>query len=155
MAEAASELAERAVRCEWPNDLISDEAKVGGILGASSVLGGRMSHVILGLGVNLVAPPEVPGSGGIGEELDDMELLTCFLANFKNGYLPEDPGFAEHVGDRWRSVNITLGREVSATALDGSVVSGTAVDLDERGGLLIKTERGVVTVAFGDVARLD
>jgi biotin-(acetyl-CoA carboxylase) ligase len=44
---------------------------------------------------------------------------------------------------------------VRATTAGGAVVEGEAVDLDERGGLVVRTPTGVQVVWFGEVERLE
>lgn len=41
------------VRLKWPNDLLCKSKKLGGILCEASFIGNEMSHVILGIGINL------------------------------------------------------------------------------------------------------
>lgn len=41
------------VRLKWPNDLVHSGKKLGGILCEASFIGNEMSHVILGIGINL------------------------------------------------------------------------------------------------------
>jgi BirA family transcriptional regulator, biotin operon repressor / biotin---[acetyl-CoA-carboxylase] ligase len=150
MAEAASELSDRAVRCTWPNDLLVEGAKVGGILGETAIRAGRLDHVVVGVGVNLDPPDGVPGAGAIGP-VDEEALLSGFLQRFRS--LVEGP--SEEIVSRWRSISDTLGRPVRATTVGGDMVRGVAADLDETGALLIDTDGGRVTVASGEVRRLD
>ena len=149
MAEAASELSTREVRCKWPNDLMTGEAKVGGILGEAEVEAGRIAHLVLGVGVNLDEPEDVVGAGAIGH-LEEEVLLTAFLERFRS--MIEGP--PEEVVSRWRAVSATLGRRVEATTVGGDTASGVAADIDETGALLIETDRGVVRVAFGEIQHL-
>jgi BirA family transcriptional regulator, biotin operon repressor / biotin---[acetyl-CoA-carboxylase] ligase len=149
MAEAASQLSTQEVRCKWPNDLLVDELKVGGILGEAEVEAGRIEHVVVGIGVNLGAPQDVPGARAIGD-VDAEALLTVFLRRFLS--LMEGPP-GEILG-RWRAASATLGRRVDATAVDGDTASGVAVDLDETGALLIDTGEGLARVAFGEIRHL-
>jgi biotin-(acetyl-CoA carboxylase) ligase len=51
-------------------------------------------------------------------------------------------------------VSATLGQEVEAARADGSRERGRATALDERGGLVIETAGGPVTVVFGEIAHL-
>jgi len=154
MAEAASELGDREVGCKWPNDLTVEGAKVGGILAESEIAAGTVRHVVLGLGVNLGEPPPgVPGAGAL-EGVDPGELLEGFLGRFRRGYRSDEPGFAEVVLDPYRERSDTLGRRIRATAIDGRVVEGLAVGLDQRGGLVVETDDDRATIAFGDVQHL-
>ncbi|MGH7540260.1 MAG: biotin--[acetyl-CoA-carboxylase] ligase [Gemmatimonadota bacterium] len=148
-AEAGSSLSPREVRCKWPNDLIVGGSKVGGVLGESRISGGRVDHVVIGLGVNLELPEAVPGAGALGG-VSAEALLTDFLSRFRT--LAE--GRPEEILDRWREVSDTLGRHVEATTVGGDTVRGVAADLDEDGSLLVETGVGVVPVAFGEVEHL-
>ena len=150
MAEAASEVSGLEVRCKWPNDLMTDEAKVGGILGEAEVTAGRIGHVVLGIGVNLAAPEDVEGAGAIGD-VDEEAVLRGFLRRFRS--LLEGP--ADEILRSWRAISATLGRRVEATTVGGDSVQGIAADLDETGALLIETDAGRRRVAFGEVHHLD
>jgi len=149
MAEAATEVSGLEIRCKWPNDLMTGESKVGGILGEVEVTAGRIGHVVLGIGVNLDAPEDVEGAGAIGP-VDDEALLGGFLQRLRS--LLE--GSAEEIVRRWRAISATLGRRVEATTVGGETVRGVAADLDETGALLIDTADGRVRVAFGEIRHL-
>jgi BirA family biotin operon repressor/biotin-[acetyl-CoA-carboxylase] ligase len=149
MAEAASELSKREIRCKWPNDLMMGGSKVGGILGEAEVEAGRIGHLVLGIGVNLDEPEGVAGAGAIGN-IDEEALLTAFLQRFRS--MIEGP--PEEILGRWRAVSATLGRRVEATTVGGDTASGVAADLDETGALLIESGEGVVRVAFGEIQHL-
>ena len=149
MAEAASELSGREIRCKWPNDLMWGDSKVGGILGEAEVEAGRIGHVVVGIGVNLDVPEDVPGAGALGT-VDAEALLTSFLRRLRSMI----DGPTEEILGRWRAVSATLGRRVEATTVDGDTVSGVAADLDRTGALLIDTSGGIARVAFGEIRHL-
>jgi BirA family biotin operon repressor/biotin-[acetyl-CoA-carboxylase] ligase len=154
MAEACTELSDRDVRCRWPNDLIVGDAKLGGVLAESAVDGERLRHVVLGVGVNLEAPASVAGAEGLGASVEPLGLLTRFLIAFRSTYELEPDAFAPATIARWMSVSVTLGREVVATSLDGDRVTGEAVGIDARGALIVRTAKGPVTVASGELLHL-
>jgi len=58
------------------------------------------------------------------------------------------------VRDAWLPMAATIGRRVEATTTTGETVRGRAVGIDARGGLLIASDAGGATVAFGDVRHL-
>lgn len=152
-AAAARETAGVAVRCKWPNDLVVEGAKVGGILAESSVASDRIRHVVVGLGVNLEAPAGVEGAGGIGAA-DPAALLAAYVASLRAAYRPAAPGFGSEVREAWRAVADTLGREVEAAGIDGGRIRGIAVDVDETGGLVLETPAGPVSISSGEVEHL-
>jgi BirA family biotin operon repressor/biotin-[acetyl-CoA-carboxylase] ligase len=98
-------------------------------------------------------PPGVPGAGAL-QGVDPGELLEGFLSRFRRGYRSDEPGFAEGALDPYRERSVTLGRRIRANAIDGTVVEGLAVDLDQRGGLVVETDDDRATIAFGDVQHL-
>jgi BirA family biotin operon repressor/biotin-[acetyl-CoA-carboxylase] ligase len=150
MADAASGLAALEVRCKWPNDLLVEDTKVGGILAESDLEGGVVQHVVVGIGLNVDPPDEVAGVAGIGD-VDEEALLRAFLRMLASS-LAEGP---DAILEAWRSRSDTLGGRVEATTVDGTVVRGVAADVDDRGGLLVDTESGPVTVTFGEIHHLD
>ena len=153
LAEAARSLGARA-GCKWPNDLMTPGGKAGGILAEAVVSGDTLRHVVIGTGVNLgVAPSGVPGATAL-PGVAPAPLLGRYLAAFARRYAPGDAGFADGVLAAARAVSVTLGREVEAERADGETVTGTAVDLDAEGGLVVDTARGRVTLAFGEVVHV-
>ncbi len=153
MAEAGGALAGAGVRCKWPNDLLVGEAKVGGILTEAQVTGDLLDYVVLGLGVNLEVPEGIVGAAGLGA-VAPMDLLTAFLVAFREGYRPSEAGFSSEVVRRWTRISSTLGREVETARAQGPAVRGTAVSVDELGGLVIDTATGSVSVTSGEVVHL-
>ncbi|HWC72207.1 MAG TPA: biotin--[acetyl-CoA-carboxylase] ligase [Actinomycetota bacterium] len=151
-AEAAREITGREVRCKWPNDLVTGEGKVGGVLAESSVGGDEVRWVVIGSGVNLAAP-EVEGAAGLGD-VDEASLLGGFLSRFRSAYESVPNELASEVVARWSAVSSTLGRMVAAIATDGTRREGEAVAVDRSGRLVIETSEGRVIVASDEVEHL-
>jgi BirA family biotin operon repressor/biotin-[acetyl-CoA-carboxylase] ligase len=153
-AEASTKIAGVDIRCKWPNDLMLGEAKMGGILAESAVGGAAIRHVVVGVGINLVAPAGLPGAAGLGAGVDPMALLSDFLRRFVTTYVEggSAPGFSEDVRARWRAVAATPGRQIEVARVGAETVRGRALGVDERGGLVIELEDGGrVTVRTGEV----
>lgn len=143
---------------KWPNDIVVGERKCGGILAESDVSGGAVRHVVLGIGVNVSAGPEdlpeeiraTATSLSIeGARIDRDDLLTGFLGSLRVRL--QAAGFPQGVVEAYRSHCRTLGRRVRATTTSGDRVQGRAVDVDERGSLLVERDGRVERVAFGEV----
>ena len=133
---AAAEACARGVRLKWPNDLVLDERKLGGIL--AEIRGDR---ALVGIGINLSWAPE--GAAMLGE---DREPLL-------NRLLPLVASWAEAssqaVLQRWRELSWTLGQQVRVE-IGGEVIEGLAEDVAEDGALLVGGRR----VIAGDVTRV-
>ncbi len=155
MSRACAEAGATGVRCKWPNDLLVGERKVGGILTEAGISGGEVEHVVLGVGVNLGAAPDVEGAGAL-PGVDPVELLGFFLAELWSdyGHGGRRRDFAERVVERYRGVCSTLGRRVRATTRAGAVVEGTARDVDVDGALVVEAGGRSVTVGFGEIQHL-
>jgi BirA family biotin operon repressor/biotin-[acetyl-CoA-carboxylase] ligase len=154
MAEAIRAVTGRRVRCKWPNDLLFDDAKVGGVLLESSVAGSELRYVVVGVGVNLDPPEGVEGAAGIGDA-SLRDLLAAFLERFESVYDAVEPSFPERVRIAWLPVADTIMRVVEATTTDGRTVTGRAVGLDDFGALRLSTDTGEVKVGFGEIHQLD
>lgn len=153
MARACLELADQRTACKWPNDILVAGRKAGGIIAESRVERGVFAHVVLGVGVNLGDPPaEIPDAGAV--DAPDDELLEAFLSAFVRAYQPAHPAFAGGVVAAYREVCATLDTRVRATTGAG-VIEGEAVELDERGGLVVRTSSGDEVVRFGAVEHLE
>ncbi|MBB5233777.1 biotin--[acetyl-CoA-carboxylase] ligase [Deinococcus budaensis] len=134
---------------KWPNDLLTpDGRKLAGILLEADLRGEEARRAVLGIGVNVHAAPE--GAAHLGEfvpGLSRADLLARVLAELER-CLAASP---DAVLEAWRRSNVTLGREVHVTTGRGTL-SGTALDLDPGGSLLVLTPEGqTVPVHAGDV----
>lgn len=145
---------------KWTNDLVCGKKKLGGILTELSLDGkGNVEFAIIGIGINCEKPKDLP------TELQDTvtsvqdisdgcttEKLTAKLieALWKMDIML----FTDkcRIMDTYRRLCITLGKEVKVIRGD-CVDFGTALDLDEDGGLLIRFRDGSKKyVASGEVS---
>lgn len=160
MAEACAEVGGIRVRCKWPNDLVVGERKLGGLLAEAETVAGTVRSLVLGIGVNLTMeegdfPPPVVGRATSlvleGAEVAPDRLLRAFLLGFRTAYAPERTGFAAEAVEQYRHLCGTLGARVRATTTAGETVSGRALDVDDRGALVLDAGR----VAFGEIEHLE
>ena len=154
-AGAARECGASDAWCKWPNDLFVGESKAGGILAEARVAGGRVEHVVVGVGINVGEPPRgLPGAGAVVGAAEG-QLLEAFLRFFKHKYQPGHPAFQAAVVAGYGEVCRTIGKTVRATTVDGRLIEGTAVGLDDTGGLMIEAEGEAATVAFSEVLHVE
>jgi BirA family biotin operon repressor/biotin-[acetyl-CoA-carboxylase] ligase len=152
MASGAREVAELDVRCKWPNDLLLDDRKVGGILAESRVSSERIDHAIVGIGVNLDVPKNMDASG-MGD-VEPSALLAAFLRSFLSYYGSNASAFIKRVVAAYPQGSATIGREVEATTTDGRRVRGRAVGVDDAGSLAMDTPAGRLWITSGEVTHL-
>jgi BirA family transcriptional regulator, biotin operon repressor / biotin---[acetyl-CoA-carboxylase] ligase len=84
-----------------------------------------------------------------GASVDRHGLLTAFLGALRARL--DGDGFPRGVVEAYRPRCRTLGRRVRATTTSGNGVEGRAVDVDERGNLLVERDGRIERVSFGEV----
>lgn len=128
----------RSFGLKWPNDVLVDDRKLGGILAQRAAAGG----VVVGLGLNLAWAP--PGAGRLGPHVRPATTLAALLVAFDS--------LGDDVHEAYREALVTLGRTVSVELPDGRTVVGRAVDVDPHGRLVVRDDDGVTSVFdVGDV----
>lgn len=133
--QAATLLGDR-VMLKWPNDLLVDGEKVGGVL-----LEGRGSVVVAGCGLNLWWPDPPSGMAGSDETAPGPGRREEIAHGWAGGFLRSalDPSGVGFSLNDYRRRCVTIGRQVS-WGRDGRV--GRAVGIDDRGALLVEDAQG-------------
>ena len=129
---------------KWPNDLLKEGVKVGGILVERS---GEM--VIIGLGLNLWWPEAPDGMGALypDDPGEGRHLELGAVWGAETMHLFEDRGWPR---DEYLERCTTLGREINWEP-DGE---GTVLDVDESGALIVESGGERITVRSGEVHHL-
>lgn len=146
------------LRLKWPNDILINGAKVGGILVESSTPAPPATIVVVvGIGLNLVSAPEDLGRAATflarhGLVLSPQDAL-CFLAQAMTDWMriwDNGAGFPQ-VRAAWLERAGVIGEPLTINAAHGPV-SGTFAGIDESGALLLDDAFGrQMSFAFGDV----
>ena len=124
------------VRLKWPNDLILEDRKLGGVL--AELVAGR---ALVGIGINLTWAP--PGAAQLGA---DRELLLADLNRLIQTWAKEPAG---KILAAWRIRSWTLG-QIVRVELAGETLEGLAEDVDSDGALIVAGRR----ILAGDVLRV-
>ena len=153
----------RAPALKWPNDLVWNDRKLGGILVETGSRADGPCHVVVGLGLNVSMDSQTlwnlgerPGSA------IDMAMMTAgrppprneLAARLIEGCFEmfgtfERQGFAAYRA-AFREADYLRRRPV--TVADGpNRLSGTVEDVDANGALILNTEHGTRRILAGDV----
>jgi len=142
---------------KWPNDILINGKKVGGILIENEVKANKVSSII-GIGINVdlnvvsyteIADTAVSLKTEAGKDDLLVKIIRSLLIEFEKLYrqLPEGKAIFE----AWRDRLVTLGKKVRATIGTGTI-EGIAEDVDESGALVIRGADGRLRkVVAGDV----
>ena len=148
------------VDLKWPNDLLINGKKVGGILTEMHAEPGQVRFVIVGIGLNVNQEKFAGELGAIatslrmeaGKTQSRLELLVRLLREFENDYNQFTREGAASVTRKFAVISsYAHGKKVRVTNGVESF-TGTTAGLGPEGLLQVKRDDGeVVTVIAGDV----
>lgn len=145
---------------KWPNDLLFDGRKCGGILAeAQPSTDPSALAVVVGIGINctFAGPPEATGTSllaATGVDVAPATLRSALLEALAPVVpLLDTEGGRSTLLERYRGLLDTLGRAVRVETA-GGVVEGRAVDVDGRGALLVEHDGIADAFHVGDVVHL-
>jgi BirA family biotin operon repressor/biotin-[acetyl-CoA-carboxylase] ligase len=156
-------LAQTQLQLKWPNDLLCDGRKLGGILIDLRAEAGGPSYVVIGIGLN-VALDEAARSriGATGTEPCDLlslgvsplqrnEVVTSLIECLLRGLAVfEHEGF-KPFREEWQGADALRGRAVNVTTVQNTT-RGVARGIDVDGALLVETPNGLVRFVSGEVS---
>jgi len=133
---AAAEACGPQARLKWPNDVLIDGRKAGGILVEMTAV-----KAVVGVGINLTWAP--PGAARVDQP---REVLLDALTKRLGAWRAAPPA---EIVQRWRELSDTVGRRVRVE-LPGRVIEGLAEDIAADGSLIVDGEQ----ISAGDVIHL-
>lgn len=165
IASALKETYNLNARIKWPNDVLVSGKKIGGILTDMRTRETQIEYIILGIGINgnfelYELPEEIRESATtMMNEVDGIvnleELFINLLLSLDYQYHQLISGNSESVLNNWKRLSDTLGKEVIINTQKG-IIQGKALDLDENGALILKTQSCEIKKIFaGDCIHLD
>ncbi|MFC7187068.1 biotin--[acetyl-CoA-carboxylase] ligase [Halorubrum yunnanense] len=148
---------------KWPNDVLVGDSggrggrKLAGILTEMEGEADRVSWLVAGVGVNANIDAETLPAGAtslreeFGGPVDRRRFAATLLERF--AALAGEPDRMDRILPAWRERASTLGRRVRVETSSGSV-TGTAVDVESPGALVVDTGDGTRRVHAGDCEHL-
>ena len=139
---------------KWPNDVHVSGRKLAGILAE-----GAVSHVVLGIGINVLPaayPPDVAAratsiEAELGRPVDRGLVLAECLASLAARYRELNENRGASIVDAWRMrAAPMLGRRVEWESA-GERHTGTAENIDDDGALIVKVGAGTLRIRSGEV----
>ena len=154
LLQALGDLGVAGAALKWPNDVLLSSRKLAGVL-VEVADTPRSRWVVLGIGLNLASPPDLPQAIGLREQglqVDRWQVLQALLPRLLAG-LGEFArvGFAPWA-DAWNRAHAWSGRRVQVLADGVPSQQGVALGVDTQGYLWLATPGGRERVASGDVS---
>jgi len=158
ICEAIKEVTDLDAQIKWPNDILINRKKLGGILTDLNAEMDTTHFVIIGIGLNVNNDKRslVEGATSLREQkkekINRASLLQEILRKIEINYLLFKEKGNGCIIEKWRDYNITLGKRVKIVC-QKKHLEGQALDIDVDGGLLVRCDSGLIEkIMTGDVA---
>ncbi|HXR90818.1 MAG TPA: biotin--[acetyl-CoA-carboxylase] ligase [Steroidobacteraceae bacterium] len=161
---ALASLGVDGARLKWPNDLLVEDRKLGGILIELRAETAGPACVVIGVGLNValgapllqsladtgVAATDL-ASAGLAGRAPRNELAASLIGNYVRGLLEFEKDGLKPFSEEWKEVDALRGRPVTVQGMEGTT-KGLARGIDLHGALLVETPHGLKKFISGDVS---
>ena len=147
------------VDLRWPNDLLIGERKTGGILVESKTDGGEVGFVVIGIGINVhqrefasgLSTPATSLDVESGRTISRQALLIALLESLqRETSVLHDRSVVAAIPARVAQISTWLWNRLVEVRGPQACI-GITRGLDANGFLLVRTDRGMVTVKTGGI----
>lgn len=153
VAQTIKGLISAPVRLKWPNDILVNDKKMGGILIEGNISNQTLEYVIFGLGINLKAE-DVPTSTSLEQhslQLSPFEFITGLLPKLQLQFeLCQQYNF-KAIQKNYLELLWRLNEDQVITDEAGKAFMGRIVDVDESGSVVIESGEGVKSYGLQEV----
>ena len=136
---------------KWPNDIMANGKKIGGVLLESSLRDKEVMFVIVGMGINInqdvsKLSEDVRGSATslyaeTGKIFEREPFIADILTLFETEYFKMERTDYSGVIRAWKRYCTHLGKEVKIESHAGEI-KGVFIDIHEKGTLIYRTASG-------------
>jgi BirA family biotin operon repressor/biotin-[acetyl-CoA-carboxylase] ligase len=134
------------VTLKWPNDVLVDGKKIGGILLESEIKGGEMEFVVVGMGLNIGSTPK--GLEAQATSFADFEtkadlsevkklLVEAFAEYLETWIDTSEGGGFERIGNLWMQYAAFVDEEISVKLPEGEV-RGIFRGMNAKGEMILE-----------------
>ncbi|MDD3180697.1 MAG: biotin--[acetyl-CoA-carboxylase] ligase [Opitutaceae bacterium] len=137
---------------KWPNDLLIEGRKAGGMLTEARVDADQIRDIVFGLGLNVnVAPSDLPRdlqrtatslAHATGRSFDLNRFAAALVGRILTSYHQFiDGSYTDKFARLWKRYDILRGQRVSLTQ-GQHTISGIAAGIDAEGSLILRLDNG-------------
>ena len=138
---------------KFPNDVKYKGKKLCGIISSSTISGKTVTGATIGIGINI--KNKIPDNlKDVAINLSDTKIerkrLVFDIISFLYESIAKEEDKAALLGE-YRLASETIGSDVTVDCVPK--ISGKAIDIDEKGFLLVENNGIIKKVSYGDVTR--
>jgi len=161
---ALTSLDVRNLGLKWPNDLLIDERKLGGVLIDLRAESAGPAYVVIGIGLNVALGdevlrkiaqaglPAVDLASSAGTPASRNAVAAGLIGECVRGLLEFERTGLKPFSEEWRRADALRGRPVEVRTAEGTSTRGYARGIDVHGALMLETPAGVKRFISGDVS---
>jgi BirA family biotin operon repressor/biotin-[acetyl-CoA-carboxylase] ligase len=151
------------VKLKWPNDIVSGNGKLGGILVETHHGSQRTASVVVGIGMNLELPAEILDSvdstwanaptdlrSVLGRRVARESLSAALIDRVADGFSTFERRGLDAFAQSWSERDWLRGRDVTVQR-PGRTLKGTAFGIDSDGALIVQGAATTTRVISGSV----
>lgn len=147
--------AETAPQLKWPNDVLLNGAKLAGILIDAAPQGQLLDWLVIGIGINLMHAPEIPGKpattlkahGAQASPRDAANRLLQELDFWLDAFATSGPAA---IIDAWQLRAHPIGTPLTVQTAERST-AGSYAGLSPKGELLLHVENRIERFQTGEI----
>lgn len=163
LAHALRSLGAAEVALKWPNDLLSGESKLGGVLIETRSSAGRVVAV-LGVGINY--HPQAGLDARLGRSIAALSglidplparnaIAVRLVAELIRSLRAFDARGLDAFRNAWEAMHAQQGTRMRVRTANGRIVAGIAEGIAADGALMLRNRRGLRCVSSGTVMRAE
>lgn len=149
------------VKLKWPNDLLANGKKIGGILLELRADPDRILFAVAGIGINVNAgikdlPKENSATSVLietGRKTNRAALIAAIQKEFDYWLSVLAGDDIDTLLKTYKPLSDTIGKDISVHT-EGEIFEGRAIDIDEEGRLLLLRNNKIHRFSTGDVLKV-
>ena len=135
---------------KWPNDLVFNNKKIGGILVEKDIYANE-EKTIIGIGINFNINGEENWWGDLSElKIEDQrnEIIAKITSEIIKAYDKDNFDWI----NQWQNLCIHLNKEVKIHNHNSTTEDGVFIGIEDDGSALIKTESGMKSFKSNEIS---
>ena len=138
------------IMLKWPNDILLNKKKIGGILVETEVCNKKI-RTIIGIGINIKIKKEESWWDDLSKfsiEAKRNELINQILSDF----IEKSDKLDFNWMDEWKNSCIHMNKKIKIN--DGNAFEKEAIflDVDKNGNAIVKTDQGRELISSGEIS---
>ena len=152
VADVLNEYHLKQVKIKWPNDILSEQQKLSGILIENIVKNNQLKSTIIGIGLNVNQSEfdNLPNANSIknviGKPIDLDEILNSLLNSLKKRFSDLEKGRLEKIRQKYQMSLFRMDKPSTFKNLQDEIFTGYIKGVTETGQLRVLVEDNQIKI---------